>query len=91
MRQRGLDWNSRWWGWSVSLGFRMSLSVEWNVTPLAAHRERFPSGVASAPRFFKGGLTPNGTHFARKVAGTFHVPSAICRLRHMECAYYFPK
>ena len=27
-----------------------------------------------------GGLTPNGTDFTRKVAGTFHVPSPNCRV-----------
>ncbi len=37
------------------------------------------------------GLTPNGTYFTLQVAGTFHVPSAKCRSRHMECAYYFLK
>ena len=45
------------------------------------------SGAASALRFLgvsplwkNRGLAPNGTHFARKVAGTFHVPSAFLRL-----------
>ena len=36
-------------------------------------------------------LASNGTYITLQVAGTFHVPSAKCRSRHMECAYYFLK
>ncbi len=41
---------------------------------------------ASSAAFLR---SPTGAHFGRKVAGTFHVPPASHRLRHMECAYYF--
>ena len=39
--------------------------------PHVAQSERFLSGAASAPRFFRRGLTPNGTHFViHSVSGT---------------------
>ncbi len=57
----------------------------WARLPPSRKREQ-KSPVGQRP-----GHQPNGTHFVFKVAGTLRVPSANRRLRHMECAYYFPK
>ncbi len=51
-------------------------------------------GYRVLPRWGKdtdtGGLTPNGAHFVGKIAGTFHVPSAILRLTaHGMCLPLF--